>query len=53
MYVYKKMYLALFNAVTDALAALDRRDPTLARQLLVEAQRAAEETFLNEAEDED
>ena len=43
---YKKAYLTLFNAVTDALAALAERDYGHAERLLKMAQIRAEEDFL-------
>lgn len=44
-----KYYTVLFNAVTDALAALERQDYGTARELLIQGQRAAEDAY---AEDE-
>ncbi len=43
---YKKMYLHLFNSVTDALAALAERDPERAERILKKAQIDAEETYI-------
>ena len=40
-------YTALFNAVTDALAALDRQDVFTARALLIQGQQRAEAAFLD------
>jgi hypothetical protein len=40
------MYLRLFNAVTDALEALDAERPEEAKRLLVQAQQACEELYL-------
>lgn len=43
---YQKMYLTLFNAITDALAALDAGNSELAEALLKKAQLAAEEVYI-------
>lgn len=43
---YKKPYTLLFNGITDALAALAKGEPEQAVQLLILAQRNAEECFL-------
>ena len=45
-YKYKEMYLRLFNRVTDALELLDRGEADRARELLISAQREAEEMFI-------
>jgi len=47
MDVYKAMYLALFHAVTDALAAQEKQNFGQAAQLLRQGQQQAEEIFLN------
>ena len=39
-------YTALFNGVTDAIAALDRQDYGLARELLVRSQQEAEDLYI-------
>jgi len=44
--MYQKMYLHLFNAVTDALRALDEDRPEHAKVLLIEAQQAAESLYI-------
>jgi galactokinase len=44
--MYKRMYLHLFNRVTDALAALEAGDPARAGELLIAAQRECEERYL-------
>ena len=51
MELYKKLYLRLFNRVTDALELLDRGDPLAARSLLIRAQQEAEETYVSAGED--
>ena len=43
---YKELYHILFNAVTDALEALDSGDSALAGQLLREAQLRTEELYV-------
>lgn len=42
-----KPYTVLFNAVTDALTALDRLDFGTARELLVQGQLQGEAWFIN------
>ena len=49
---YKEMYLALFRAVERAIAALDQERPALARTLLIQAQQAAEEAYLQHPSEE-
>lgn len=48
MQPYKKMYLFLFNRVSDAIGALDAGETEQARELLVSAQRQAEELYLSD-----
>lgn len=45
---YKKLYLELFNGVTDAIALLDQGEVAPARKRLVDAQREAEERYIAE-----
>lgn len=45
-----RYYTILFNAVTDAIAALDRQDFGQARALLVQGQQQAEDAYIAEAE---
>ena len=47
---YKKAYLHLFNAVTDALVAMERHDYGPAEKILIQAQQTAEEMYIS-AED--
>ena len=47
---YGKMYLLLFNAITDALRRLDAGDAIAARALLIDAQQQTEALYI-EAED--
>ena len=48
MSVYQNIYLKLFNAVTDAIRELDGKKPYKARQILVDAQRDCEDTYITE-----
>lgn len=43
-----KCYTILFNAVTDALKAMDEQNFGTAKTLLLEAQKAAEAAYLTE-----
>ena len=49
--VYQKMYYTLFNAITDALAAMEQQNYGQARALLVDAQQQSEELFMDGEED--
>lgn len=42
----KRMYLLLFNRITDALEALDRGDAEQARAILIRAQQDAENLYI-------
>lgn len=44
--MYRKLYYALFNDVTDALSALEAKKYEQAARLLRQAQRDAEERYL-------
>ena len=44
---YKKMYLCLFNAVTDALRELEKHYILSAKLILQNAQQRTEETFMD------
>ena len=46
-------YTALFNRITDAIAAIDRLNIGLARDILVKAQQEAEDAFLEEGGEEE
>ena len=48
MQPYKKMYLFLFNKVSYAIVTLDAGEVGQARELLVSAQRQAEELYLSD-----
>lgn len=43
---YKKMYLILFNAITDALEALNTQKFVLASTRLIEAQQRTEALYI-------
>ena len=45
-----RYYTILFNAVTDAIAALDRQDFGQARTLLVQGQQQAETAYMETPE---
>ena len=47
MQIYKKAYLKLFNAISDALAALKNNDTDKAVKLLISAQQEAEEIIIS------
>ena len=47
---YKTLYFRLFNAITDALTRLACGEPETARDLLINAQRDAEETVISSGE---
>lgn len=49
--MFQKMYLLLFNRVTDALDALARSDGIRAREILVRAQQACEEWYIEGSEE--
>ena len=44
--MFKKMYLLLFRRISDALDALARGDATLAKSILIRAQKNAEELYI-------
>ena len=47
---YKLLYLRLFNAVSDAVAALQNADYGTAQELLVQAQQETEEIYISAEE---
>ena len=49
---YKKLYFHLFNAVTDAIEAIERQNYGQAAALLIAAQQETEEMYMDE-DDED
>ena len=50
---YKKLYFSLFNHISDAIAALDAKNTSLARDILCAAQQEGEELYLEENPDGD
>ncbi|MBR0534765.1 MAG: hypothetical protein IIX14_00140 [Clostridia bacterium] len=48
MSVYKKMYLSLFNSVTDAL---EENDVEKIKQILIDAQIKAEEMYIQSSDE--
>ena len=42
---YEKLYSALFNAITDALAQLEEQNYGISAEILRRAQREAEERY--------
>lgn len=53
MMYYKMLYLKLFNAITDALEAMESQNFGQAKELLRQSQIDAEEAYLDQAEHED
>ncbi len=43
---YRELYTLLFNRITDAIERLDNGQPARARDILISAQREAEELFI-------
>ena len=43
---YQKMYLILFNAITDALAQIEKQNYGNAKSTLIAAQQKAEEMYI-------
>ena len=48
--LYKKLYLFLFNQITDALDALDAQNYGQAGEILRSAQQQAEEQYIQETQ---
>ncbi len=49
--MYKKMYLTLFNAITDAFEHIDADSP--AAKILIAAQQKTEEIYISQEDDTD
>ena len=49
--MYRKMYYTLFNAITDALEAMEQQNYGQARALLIAAQQQSEEIYLDSEEE--
>ena len=43
---YQKMYLLLFNAITDSIESIEKLNIGSAKEKLIQAQQAAEELFM-------
>lgn len=49
--MYRKMYMLLFNAVTDALLCMEQQNYGQTRRILMDAQQACEELYLDGEEE--
>ncbi|NLT14391.1 MAG: hypothetical protein GXY05_08615 [Clostridiales bacterium] len=49
---YEKLYRIVFNGITDALDAIEREEYQRAREILVKAQQAAEDYYVEDGEEE-
>ena len=45
---YQKLYVTLFNAITDALAQIGQLEVAAAKQILIQAQQATEEMYIED-----
>ena len=45
---YETLYFGLFNAMTDALAALKEQNYGMAQEIMVAAQQKAEDAYLED-----
>lgn len=43
---YQKMYLLLFNSITDSIESMEKLDFGNAKEKLIQAQQAAEKLFI-------
>ena len=48
---YKKPYLILFNGCEAAIQAMEKQNYGQARELLIQAEQAAEEAFMAQSEE--
>ena len=48
IFLYKKMYFSLFNAVTDAISALEHFEAGTCLRILKKAQQDCEEIFVSD-----
>ena len=46
----RKMYITLFNAVSDAIIKIDKMDFGSAKEILIAAQRKTEDIYIDEEE---
>ena len=49
--MFKRMYLLLFNQITDAIKALEQGDAAQAKILLIRAQQDAENLYIEGTEE--
>ena len=47
---YQKMYITLFNAITDAIESLQQDNYGTAKEVLIQAQQDAEELYISDEE---
>ena len=47
MIEYKKLYLVLWNGITDAIEHIEEKEYFTAKQRLIKAQQDAEDIFIN------
>ena len=45
---FETVYFGLFNAITDALAAMEAQNYGAAREILIAAQQKAEDAYIDE-----
>lgn len=45
---YQKLYVFLFNKITDAVKAIDTGDVSSARAIMIKAQQEAEEMYIED-----
>ena len=50
--MYRKMYTQMFNAATDALEMIEQQNFGKAREILIAAQQACEEIYMEEEAEE-
>ncbi len=46
--LYRSMYMVLFHSFTDAIAAMEEQNFSLAREILIKGQQEAEEVCISE-----
>lgn len=49
--MFQRMYLLLFNRITDAIEVIERGDAAEAKAVLIRAQQDAEELYLSADEE--
>jgi hypothetical protein len=48
---YKKPYYTLFNALSDAVAAMEKQNYGIAQEILLQAQQASEKVLISQKEE--